>query len=92
MCGGVLTCRLENVSMTIVSAPPLGRPSSDAELAAQNARVAQTLVDPTVRHAMITQAAYYRAQHRGFAPGYELDDWLAAEIEVNAMLVSALLK
>lgn len=31
---------------------------------------------------MIADAAYYRAQQRGFAPGRELDDWLAAEAEV----------
>lgn len=30
----------------------------------------------------IEEAAYYRAQQRGFAPGYELDDWVAAEAEV----------
>lgn len=27
--------------------------------------------------------AYYRAERRGFAPGYELDDWLAAEAEID---------
>ncbi|MGK2913578.1 MAG: DUF2934 domain-containing protein [Porticoccaceae bacterium] len=32
---------------------------------------------------MIAEAAYYRAQARGFAPGCELDDWLAAEAEVD---------
>jgi hypothetical protein len=31
---------------------------------------------------MISEAAYYRAQRRGFAPGRELDDWLAAEAEI----------
>lgn len=30
----------------------------------------------------IEEAAYYRAQQRGFAPGYELEDWIAAEAEV----------
>jgi len=29
-------------------------------------------------------AAYYRAEARGFAPGGELEDWLAAEREVDA--------
>jgi hypothetical protein len=29
----------------------------------------------------IEEAAYYRAQQRGFEPGYELDDWVAAEAE-----------
>lgn len=32
---------------------------------------------------MISDAAYYRAQKRGFAPGRELDDWLAAEAEIT---------
>ena len=32
---------------------------------------------------LIEEAAYYRAQQRGFAPGHELDDWTAAEAEVR---------
>lgn len=35
------------------------------------------------REAMIREAAYYRAEQRGFAPGYEWEDWLAAEAEVE---------
>lgn len=31
----------------------------------------------------IEVAAYYKALARGFAPGHELDDWLAAEKEVG---------
>lgn len=31
---------------------------------------------------MVAEAAYYRAQRRGFAPGRDLDDWLAAEAEI----------
>lgn len=34
------------------------------------------------RHAAIAEAAYFRAQRRGFAPGCELEDWLAAETEI----------
>jgi hypothetical protein len=33
--------------------------------------------------ARIEEAAYYRAQQRGFSPGFELDDWIAAEAEVT---------
>ena len=33
--------------------------------------------------ASIALAAYFRSERRGFAPGYELEDWLAAEREVN---------
>ncbi len=38
------------------------------------------------RHALIAEAAYLRAEGRGFAPGHETDDWLAAEAEVDALL------
>ena len=38
----------------------------------------------------IAEAAYYRAQRRGFAPGHELDDWVAAEAEVRRRIVSGL--
>lgn len=31
----------------------------------------------------IAEAAYYRAEKRGFAPGRELDDWFAAEAEIT---------
>ncbi|MBL8381881.1 MAG: DUF2934 domain-containing protein [Burkholderiales bacterium] len=37
------------------------------------------------RAARIAERAYFRAQQRGFAPGHELDDWLAAEREVDAL-------
>jgi hypothetical protein len=33
------------------------------------------------RHQRIAERAYRRAERRGFAPGAELDDWLAAEAE-----------
>lgn len=35
------------------------------------------------RHRQIAEAAYFRAQKRGFEPGHELEDWLAAEKEIN---------
>ena len=31
---------------------------------------------------MIAEAAYFRAQKRGFTPGLEADDWVQAEAEV----------
>lgn len=36
------------------------------------------------RIACIATAAYFKAEARGFAPGGELSDWLAAEMEINA--------
>lgn len=35
--------------------------------------------------AMVAERAYFKAEQRGFAPGYELDDWLAAEREIAAL-------
>jgi hypothetical protein len=34
------------------------------------------------RHEAIARSAYYRAEQRGFAPGYEVEDWLEAEREL----------
>lgn len=38
------------------------------------------------RRQLIAEAAYYRAAQRGFDPGGEVEDWLAAEAEVDARL------
>lgn len=35
------------------------------------------------REAMIRDAAYYHYAKRGYTPGHELDDWLAAEAEIE---------
>jgi len=46
-------------------------------------------VGPEQRAALIAEAAFYRAEKRGFEPGHEVDDWLAAESEVDARLMYA---
>jgi hypothetical protein len=38
--------------------------------------------------ATVAERAYYKAERRGFAPGHELEDWLAAEREVAALLAA----
>jgi Protein of unknown function (DUF2934) len=38
------------------------------------------------REALIAELAYFKAQSRGFEPGHEEEDWLAAENEVDARL------
>ncbi|HTT05275.1 MAG TPA: DUF2934 domain-containing protein [Steroidobacteraceae bacterium] len=43
-------------------------------------------IDPERRRALIAEAAYFRAERRGFAPGHEAEDWLAAEVEVDTAL------
>ncbi|HEY7994820.1 MAG TPA: DUF2934 domain-containing protein [Candidatus Eremiobacteraceae bacterium] len=37
---------------------------------------------------MIGEAAYYIAEQRGFEPGHELDDWLAAEAQIHDQLAA----
>jgi hypothetical protein len=39
--------------------------------------------DALQRVTNIATAAYFKAEERGFAPGGELDDWLAAETEFD---------
>jgi hypothetical protein len=43
-------------------------------------------VSAETRRAMIAEAAYLRAERRGFTSGREEEDWLAAEKEVDALL------
>ncbi len=38
---------------------------------------------PEQREAMIREAAYHRYAKRGYTPGHDLDDWLAAEAELD---------
>lgn len=49
-------------------------------------RVPAWEVSEAERQAMIAEAAYYRSAARGFVPGHELDDWLTAEAEIEALL------
>lgn len=42
--------------------------------------------DAEGRRALIEQTAYFLAEKRGFALGEELNDWLAAELEVDRQL------
>jgi choline dehydrogenase-like flavoprotein len=38
------------------------------------------------RESMIAEAAYYRAERRGFDGGDPVSDWLEAEAEIDAIL------
>jgi hypothetical protein len=39
-----------------------------------------------LRRELVATEAYFRAEHRGFAPGHELEDWIAAEAAVDSRL------
>lgn len=36
---------------------------------------------PELSYQSVAESAYYKAQQRNFAPGHEMEDWLAAERE-----------
>jgi hypothetical protein len=46
------------------------------------------LVPMSLRHDMVSEAAYFRAERRGFSPGHEIEDWLAAEEEVDELIAA----
>ena len=46
-------------------------------------------LEPNVRYRMISEAAYHRYVDRGCADGFENDDWLAAEADVERELRDA---
>jgi hypothetical protein len=48
---------------------------------------AQDAMDPDFRHRLVSEAAYRRYVERGYEDGYDLDDWLAAEADVDHLVV-----
>jgi hypothetical protein len=59
-----------------------------AAMAMQPADVASATLDAEALEKMVREAAYFRAERRGFAPGRDLEDWIAAEQEVDRLLVA----
>lgn len=80
-------------NVPILYQTPDGPLNTSAEGAAGGEPVSSSLPDVTLsgkpqpladREARIAQAAYQRAEQRGFYPGHEVEDWLAAEKEIDA--------
>jgi hypothetical protein len=63
--------------------PPAAAPP-DLLTAGSDARTGAVSIEQ--RHALIERVAYLLAESRGFSPGEELNDWLAAEAEVDRKL------
>lgn len=49
---------------------------------------AHGVLDPDLRHRMISEAAYYLYTQRGYDDGYDLDDWLQAEEQIEHAIVN----
>jgi len=55
----------------------------------ESTRTRSSNFDPPMEsdwHRMVSEAAYFLAEKRGFEPGRMLDDWLEAELKVKDML------
>jgi hypothetical protein len=48
---------------------------------------AHDAIDVDLRHRLISEAAFELYTRRGFADGYDLEDWLQAEAEVDHVLL-----
>ena len=71
------------------SAAPKAAPKSTAKPTAFGNPVNNTAradISPDEVRKLISEAAYYRAKQRGFAPGHEVEDWIQAEAEVMRRL------
>jgi hypothetical protein len=44
-------------------------------------------LDPVLRHRMISEAAFHRQAERGYDEGYERDDWLDAEADIDHIVL-----
>jgi len=67
----------------VASAPPSGLPGASSALPA-SPKTAST-VPSRERHHMIAEAAYFRAERRGFYGGCPLEDWFAAEGDIDRL-------
>jgi DUF2934 family protein len=68
--------------------PPGADEPSPKPARARNARTQSpeaTVPEEEVK-AMIEREAYLRSEKRGFEPGHEEEDWLAAEAQIRGML------
>lgn len=70
-----------------------GRGVNAAKSLAKGAPESRANVAPNIsveeRERLVARAAYFRAEKRGFAPGFELQDWVEAEAEVLRLIGKA---
>ena len=82
----IVNCSLLKEAIMAVESSPNVRRAASRSPRQKSAATTPVPIDPDQRRAMIAQTAYFLAERRGFAPGYEAEDWLAAESEVDTAL------
>ncbi|GAC1457415.1 MAG: hypothetical protein PVS2B3_12290 [Steroidobacteraceae bacterium] len=65
---------------------PAARPAARRTATRKSGAGGSRAVSAESRRTMIAERAYLRAERRGFAPGREAEDWLAAEAEIDLLL------
>ncbi|HOY70874.1 MAG TPA: DUF2934 domain-containing protein [Methylotenera sp.] len=58
------------------------KPEKKAKPKTKTTKASKT-ADDTDLNFRVAMCAYYKAEARGFAPGFEMQDWLAAEAEMK---------
>lgn len=83
----VLEDEADEAPAPIRDAPPVAEPAS---VESTDQRSTDTKgIDLDERRLLITEVAYRRYVARGYVDGYDLDDWLGAEEEVDRFLQEA---
>jgi hypothetical protein len=75
-----------NLKTGLTSNAEAGSSTTDSIFEEPSAMSSSTEVSIEEKYRLIAEAAYFRSEKRSFAPGYELEDWLAAETELEARL------
>jgi hypothetical protein len=73
--------------MTLTYTQVVGKSQGESQARQQTHKAAApAAIGPEERYDRVAEAAYLRAEHRGFLPGSELQDWLDAEAEIDTLL------
>lgn len=83
------TRRTTGSARTVAAAPPAEKAAPrrrDVPKGVEADASSGAAVSADARRRMIEQSAYLRAERRGFGAGSEVEDWLLAEAEVDALL------
>lgn len=88
------TSKLADAAKVVTKKAPVAKaeksdaPKAKAATTAKKPAAAKSRmnVTPEQRYSMICEAAYFKAECRGFAPENEVQDWLDAEAEINRLL------
>jgi hypothetical protein len=68
---------------------PAKKPAANSRKPAASPATPSNLPDQSVIDKMVHEAAYYLAEKRNFAPGFEEEDWLRAKEQIMTQLLAA---